>query len=109
VAAKSGSLTHRIARGETLSHVAKRYGITVSALRGANESLNPRRLRVGQLVRLPGSASASSVSDRFHRVARGENLTVIAKRYGITVRQIRSWNRISGSRILPGQRLRVSA
>lgn len=103
--------SHRVARGETLSHIAKRYGITVSTLRRANGNLDPRRLRVGQVVRVPGSsavASAASTSNRYHRVARGENLTGIAKRYGVTVRQIRSWNGMSGSRIMPGQRLRVS-
>src|SRR5690606_14079351 len=103
--------SHRVARGETLSHIAKRYGMSVSALRSANGNLNPRRLRVGQVVRVPGAAAVATASseDRYHRVSRGENLTVIARRYGVTVRQIRSWNGINGSRILPGQRLRVSA
>jgi membrane-bound lytic murein transglycosylase D len=110
-AAAAAGGSHRVARGETLSHIAKRYGLSVSALRSANGNLNPRRLRVGQVVRVPGAAAVAgaSAADRFHRVSRGENLTVIARRYGVTVRQIRSWNGINGSRILPGQRLRVSA
>jgi membrane-bound lytic murein transglycosylase D len=110
-AAAAGVGSHRVARGETLSHIAKRYGMSVSALRSANGGLNPRRLRVGQVVRVPGASAVASASsaDRFHRVSPGENLTLIARRYGVTVRQIRSWNGINGSRILPGQRLRVSA
>ena len=111
VASVVASGSHRVARGETLSHIAKRYGITVSTLRRANGNIDPRRLRVGQVVRVPGTsavASAATSGKRYHRVARGENLTVIAKRYGVTIRQIRSWNGMSGSRILPGQRLRVS-
>lgn len=102
--------THRVRRGETLSHIAKRYHVSVAALRSANSALNPRRMHVGQTVRIPGGATvaSSAASDRFHRVSRGENLSVIAKRYGVTVRQIQRWNSISGSRIQPGQRLRVS-
>jgi membrane-bound lytic murein transglycosylase D len=98
--------THRVARGETLSHIARRYGISVAALRSANGNVDPRRLRAGQTVRIPNGAQA--VASRYHSVSRGENLTVIARRYGVTVSQIRNWNGISGSRIQPGQRLRVS-
>ncbi|HEX6134989.1 MAG TPA: LysM peptidoglycan-binding domain-containing protein [Longimicrobiales bacterium] len=105
--------SHRVRRGETLSHIAKRYGVSVDALRRANGNVSPRRLRAGQTLRVPGAVAVSSArasaEQRFHRVVRGENLTVIAKRYGVTVRQIRQWNGISGSRIQPGQRLRVSA
>ena len=109
VAAVSGR-THRVKRGETLSHIAKRYDVSVAALRSVNGNVDPRRIRVGQTVRLPSGAAAASAATatKYHRVARGDNLTVIARRYGISISQIRSWNRISGSRIMPGQRLRVS-
>ena len=98
-------------RGETLSHIAKRHGVSVTALRKANGNLDPRRLSVGQTIRLPGAASVKSTvaATRYHRVSRGENLTVIARRYGVSVRQIRSWNGLRGSRIMAGQRLRVAS
>ncbi|MEZ4417851.1 MAG: LysM peptidoglycan-binding domain-containing protein [Gemmatimonadota bacterium] len=46
-------LQHRVARGETLSHIAARYGIRVSTLQAANPSVNPRRLRIGQNLIIP--------------------------------------------------------
>ena len=42
---------------------------------------------------------------RYHKVRRGENLSGIAKRYGVTTQQLRNWNHLRGSRINAGQRL----
>lgn len=107
--AKAASVTHRVARGETLSHIARRYGVSVAALRAANGNVDPRRIRAGQTLRVQGGkAVASAPAVQYHKVQRGENLTVIARRYNVSLSQIRSWNDIRGSRILPGQRLRVS-
>jgi len=54
-------------------------------------------------------ASATAVEARWitHTVARGENLSTIATRYGAAVSRIRSENGLSGDRILVGQRLRI--
>jgi membrane-bound lytic murein transglycosylase D len=118
--------THRVRTGETLSHIGRRYGVSVAALRSANGNVDPRRVRAGQMLRIPASSGARATqataasgaraapaparaSVRYHRVNRGENLTVIARRYGVTVRQIQSWNSLRTTRIQAGQRLRVSA
>src|SRR5690606_26761491 len=45
--------TYTIRRGDTLDGIAKRYGLTVRALREANPDVNPRRLMPGQVIRLP--------------------------------------------------------
>lgn len=42
-----------------------------------------------------------------HKVSSGENLTKIAKRYGVTVEQLRSANNISGDNIRAGQTLTI--
>jgi membrane-bound lytic murein transglycosylase D len=112
-AAAAGTRTHRVRAGETLTHISRRYGVSVAAIRGANGNIDPRRLRAGQALRIPATGSGSSVARassstlRYHSVRRGENLSVIARQHGVSVRQIQSWNQLRGTRIHPGQRLRV--
>jgi tetratricopeptide (TPR) repeat protein len=45
--------THAIKQGETLNMIARQYGMRVETLLAANPKLNPRRLRVGQVVSIP--------------------------------------------------------
>src|SRR5690606_38558289 len=100
--------THRVRRGETLSGIASRYGVTVRQIMNAN-NLRSTRIRAGQRLRITGgsAAAASSSQTVTHRVSRGQNLTSIARRYGVTVRQIMDWNNLRSTTIRPGQRLRI--
>jgi membrane-bound lytic murein transglycosylase D len=61
-------MEHVIASGETLSHVARRYGVTVAALTSANARVDPRRLQIGQRITVPtgggGAAGARAALAR---------------------------------------------
>jgi len=46
---------YTVRRGETMIQIARRYGISLRALTQANPTINPDRLRVGQVVRIPAS------------------------------------------------------
>ncbi len=110
---------HLVRGGETLGGLAKRYGVAKSDIVAANPRLRGRSLRAGQTVVIPTLgplpaevtrqlATAPSDAD-FHRVRRGENLRLIAGRYGVTQHQLQVWNRLGKStRVRAGQRLRVS-
>jgi len=105
---------HVVRPGETLSHLAVRFGTTVAELRALNGGLHPRRLRAGQRIHvIPGDRTAPAVAarargPRYHRVRSGDTLWALARRYDVTVRELRVWNGLGRSdRILPGQRLRV--
>ena len=45
--------THTIVAGDTLSRIARKYGVTLSALQAANPGVDPRRLRPGQPLVIP--------------------------------------------------------
>jgi LysM repeat protein len=49
---------HAIKSGETLAVVAKKYGVSVEAIMKANPSVDSRRLKVGQKIKIPGGSSA---------------------------------------------------
>jgi membrane-bound lytic murein transglycosylase D len=53
---------HRIEAGETLSHIARRYGVLVADLNAANPGLRPRYLRVGAVLTVPVAPSVRSTS-----------------------------------------------
>jgi nucleoid-associated protein YgaU len=45
--------THRVKRGETLSQIAKWYGVSVNQLAKANGIKNPNRIYAGQVLCIP--------------------------------------------------------
>ena len=107
---------HTVRRGETLSHLAKRYGTTVAAISATNGDLNPRRLRAGQVIRIPGTravagaakSAARPTRTTFYTVRRGDTLSEIAVRNDVSVRQLQSWNSLGRRSVIrPGQRLRI--
>jgi membrane-bound lytic murein transglycosylase D len=115
---------HFVQRGETLGHIARKYRVSSRLLQEANPRVNPRRLRPGQRLVVPtGGAISSSMARHmsdpkpaagtntsgYHRVRWGETLSEIADEYGVSQRDLKSWNKLDtkGS-IRAGQRLRVA-
>ena len=52
--------THLVARGETLTSIAKMHGVTVSELQKLNHIENDRKLQIGQTIMIPGSPTPAS-------------------------------------------------
>jgi len=91
--------TYSVARGDNLSRIARKYGVSVGALAGANGIKNLNLVRIGRLLRIPGGTPpvtplsvASARGTVQHRVAPGENLTRIAFRYRTSVQNLVALN-----------------
>ena len=104
--------THQVRRGETLSGIAQRYGTSASQLAGLNKLSKKNLIRVGQVLRLPSGVRAGNgqAAPSTYVVKRGDSLGSIAKRTGVTQRQLMAINALDNPhRIYPGQRLRLTA
>ncbi len=75
-----------VRKGDTLSAIARRFGITVDRLARENNLQNPNRIYPGQAIFLPGIKT--------HVVQRGDTLTRLARRYGTTVSALARINEI---------------
>lgn len=105
-----------VRRGDSLPKVASRYGVTTTQLRSWNNlrsnTVYPgRRLVVygKSYARPAASGSVAKVTKPvYHTVRRGESLGVIARRYRLSVSQLKSMNRLRKDLVYAGQRLMVS-
>lgn len=105
--------------GDTLTSISKRHDLSIPTLVDLNDLANPNRIYAGQRLRIasepapaapkPAAAPATKPSaPRVHTVTRGQNLTVIARQYGVTIGAIVQANAIrNASRIYAGQRITI--
>lgn len=54
------------------------------------------------------SASSTKQQQITHTVQRGENLVIIADKYGVSAKEIRKWNGLSSNRVPVGKQLRLN-
>ena len=130
------STTHVVARGEMLSLIARRYGVTVEALARANGIANPDLIHVGQVLTIPamppGSESLPASPEPgetaqeagpapdppapehgtplVYLVQRGDSLSRIAARHNVSLRDLLAANDIPNPNVIhAGLRLTIPA
>ncbi|MEZ8226928.1 N-acetylmuramoyl-L-alanine amidase [Vibrio splendidus] len=109
----TGSVSqHKVSRGESLSVIASKYGTSTQTLMKFN-NLKSSSLAIGQVLKIPSSASGSSSSSAVktktitHTVKSGEYLGKIASRYKVRVADIKRENRLKSETLRVGQKLRI--
>jgi len=113
---------HRVGRGDTLSTIARHYGVNVRAIQDSNQMGRRTLIRVNQVLLVPTSSASTHVYSAsmeiiddgkrgevvVHRARRGDTLYGVSRRYGTTPASIAAASGISVDKTLQiGERLTV--
>jgi LysM repeat protein len=122
------SQTYTVQKGDTLSGIASMYGTSWKKLAEFNSLSNPNKLYVGQEILIPGSLSASTPITRTsspstggsvstsgspirqgtsYVIQKGDTLSGIAKRAGLSVAEIKAANALNNNVIIAGKSLSI--
>lgn len=110
---------HKVKSGENLGVIARRYGVTVSALQSANR-LRSTLLRIGQDLIIPApemglsskgksqkTPAPLSISDGVVTVRAGDTYFSLARAVGVTVDELKEVNQATDNRLIVGQKLKL--
>ncbi|MED4068654.1 N-acetylmuramoyl-L-alanine amidase [Priestia megaterium] len=79
--------THTIVKGDTLTKIADKYGVTVDAIKKENPGVEPTKLQIGQIIKLP-----SNIKPTTHTILKGDTYTKIADKYGVSIDSLKKLN-----------------
>ncbi len=120
-AAPAAATEYTLVSGDRLGTIAKKYNITVAALKEANPGIEPTKLQVGKTIHIPAAtpktataatpvpAVADSGSGTQVTVKSGDTLIKIASVNHTTVKAIRAANNLKSDRITVGQKIKIPA
>jgi LysM repeat protein len=113
-----------VVKGDSFAKIAKKFSVSVKAIKAANPGVEPTKLKVGQKLSIPASSggatasaatasaltpASSSTGGETYTVKSSDTLTKIAKANGTTVKAIESENNLSTTKIKVGQKLKIPA
>ncbi|GJL53983.1 MAG: hypothetical protein NPIRA02_11150 [Nitrospirales bacterium] len=107
---------YRVRFGETLDDVAKKFGLSVRTLRQLNNLKEADQILWSDRLRVRADEdnnpsrtlkSESSSSSAWYRIQYGDTLTSIARKFGLSVTELKQLNNLKNDRIRSNERLRV--
>jgi membrane-bound lytic murein transglycosylase D len=117
IAQKRGN--YIVQKGDTLYDISHATGVSVKTLLSANGLRSAKRLRAGSKLYIPNqsqttvakkSSSKTSTKTVAYQVRRGESVWTIAKKFGVSYKDVLRWNQLSKRSVLrPGDNLKIYA
>ena len=114
----TGTQTYTVKPGDTMHALARRFGVSVSAIASANGIANPNILKAGEVLRIPTAQTPAQTptqtpaqtpaQTQTYTVKSGDTMYRIALRFGVSINALASANGITDpSKIRAGQVLRI--
>lgn len=116
---ENGTIYHIVKSGETLGHIAEKYGIKARDIRKWNNITGSRIYPDDELIIYLAANSELSndqkslqtkltvATEKIHRVKEGESLWLIAKQYNVKVSDLIEWNNLENDKIRAGLSLKI--
>ncbi|RKT45079.1 transglycosylase SLT domain-containing protein [Thiocapsa rosea] len=90
---------HVVKGGETIASIARANGIEPRALAELNGISVREPLLSGQTLKVQATDDSALIT---HLVTKGDSIKTLAKRYGVSVKDLQRWNRLAETRLNPG-------
>ena len=103
---------HKVKDGETLSYLASKYGVSVSAIMEANGLTNKHRIKTGQYLLIPTNSSGRNATEKItlYTVKKGDTISLLAMEFKTSPQRIKKLNGLRNLHyIKPGQKLKIPA
>ena len=109
--AAAASTTHTVVRGDTLSGIARKYGVSIAAVKQAN-GMTSDVVVLGKDLVIPGASGpvsrpAGTAGGKTHQVVKGDTLAKISRKYGVSIQAIKQANGMQSDTVVLGSRLRI--
>ena len=95
-----------VKKGDSLWSIANKYGLSVEQLKEMN-NLSSNMLSVGQKLLINDGTNVDNVNENYYIVKSGDTLYSIAKKYGLTVDELKKMNNLSSNTLSINQKLLV--
>jgi membrane-bound lytic murein transglycosylase D len=102
---------HKVTPDDTLASIAHTYRVSVADLAGVNDLGETAKLDGVEALVVPvAPAAAPSAHTIYYTTRRGDTLVSVADRFGVSLTQLRRWNKLpaAGIKIEAGRRLHVA-
>jgi len=102
---------HRVVPEDTIASIARTYRVQPADLAAANDMRESDKLEGVESLVVPVPPAASpSAHTVYYTTRRGDTLVSVADRFGVSLSQLRRWNKLSatGVKVEAGRRLHVA-